>query len=162
MKLTDVKCAVCDTQYQKPLRTANENKKLGYKNYCSPQCMAEARKSGQWADCAQCERTIWRSKTQLERSQSGRIFCSKHCATTYNNQFKVGNSHPNYKDGAGCTYRKRALETYGSRCRICGYDIEPVLQVHHIDSDRTNNNIKNLVVLCPTHHKEVELGICEL
>jgi hypothetical protein len=37
--------------------------------------------------------------------------------------------------------------------------IEAVLEVHHKDSDRTNNELENLDVLCPTHHTEYQLGI---
>lgn len=39
------------------------------------------------------------------------------------------------------------------KCADCGYKKYPkVLQVHHIDENRKNNSIENLVVLCPTCH----------
>lgn len=39
-------------------------------------------------------------------------------------------------------------------CSDCGWGEHPaVLEVHHLDGDRSNNQVSNLVVLCPTHHK---------
>jgi hypothetical protein len=40
-------------------------------------------------------------------------------------------------------------------CCICHIESRAV-QIHHIDGDPTNNDIKNLAVLCTQHHEEVE------
>jgi RNase P subunit RPR2 len=38
-------------------------------------------------------------------------------------------------------------------CEKCGYDkVSGILIVHHKDRDRTNNNLSNLIVLCPNCH----------
>ncbi|MEK6860574.1 MAG: HNH endonuclease signature motif containing protein [Nanoarchaeota archaeon] len=61
-------------------------------------------------------------------------------------------------------YRQKAFKYLSKACAICGYDTEEVLEVHHKDGNRKNNNIDNLEILCPTHHKEkdlqIELGRC--
>lgn len=58
------------------------------------------------------------------------------------------------------SYRLLALRTYPNRCEICGYDkYKEILEVHHIDEDRTNNNLTNLIVLCPNCHKLVTLSL---
>jgi len=50
-------------------------------------------------------------------------------------------------------YYTKAKEHYGEICADCGWNKYPeVLQVHHIDENRKNNSIENLVVLCPTCH----------
>ena len=41
------------------------------------------------------------------------------------------------------------LDEFNHRCAICGCD-RP--HVHHIDEDATNNEIINLIPLCPNHH----------
>lgn len=47
------------------------------------------------------------------------------------------------------------------QCEHCGYDkIPEILGVHHKDKNRNNNNISNLIVLCPNchsieHHKHI-------
>lgn len=46
-----------------------------------------------------------------------------------------------------------------NKCQICGYNRLPqILHVHHIDRNTSNNNIENLLVVCPTCHAEVHFG----
>ena len=41
------------------------------------------------------------------------------------------------------------MDEFRHRCAICGAD-RP--QIHHIDGDPSNNNVDNLLPLCPNHH----------
>ncbi len=51
-------------------------------------------------------------------------------------------------------YRKKAFRLLPNCCNRCGYNtIIKILEVHHIDKDRGNNNIENLEILCPNCHK---------
>jgi 5-methylcytosine-specific restriction endonuclease McrA len=109
-------------------------------------------------ECANCGKTFKSTKQKITRSKSGNVFCCKECSIKFNRPRQVGESHPKWRDGE-YTYRKRALEYYGCKCSICGYDIEDVLEVHHKDGNRSNNELENLDVLCPTHHKEYTVGI---
>jgi len=36
-------------------------------------------------------------------------------------------------------------------CTICGFS--NIVDLHHLDKDRTNNSLKNFIGLCPNHHK---------
>ena len=56
-------------------------------------------------------------------------------------------------------YRKLAFAHYDSLCAHCGFGIPPVLEVAHIDGDRQNNDITNLVILCPNCHKMLDLDL---
>lgn len=41
------------------------------------------------------------------------------------------------------------------QCAKCGYDKHPeILEVHHIDNKRSNNDLSNLEFLCPNCHGE--------
>jgi len=42
------------------------------------------------------------------------------------------------------------LEKLGSECEICGYT--HVLDIHHKDEDKLNNNLSNIIMLCPNCH----------
>lgn len=50
-------------------------------------------------------------------------------------------------------YRERCLEEKGRKCAICGY--ERRILAHHIDGDRDNNALTNLVPLCSTCHNRI-------
>ena len=56
--------------------------------------------------------------------------------------------------------RELALEQAGFKCERCGYDrSRDVLETHHRDGNRKNNDLSNLQVLCPTCHKETHCGL---
>lgn len=57
------------------------------------------------------------------------------------------------------SYRKLAFATYKPICAYCGFSIHAILEVAHIDGNRVNNEPDNLVILCPTHHKMLDLDI---
>lgn len=48
------------------------------------------------------------------------------------------------------------------RCERCGWDeINPyigrsLLEIHHVDGDRSNNSLENLIVFCPNCHSLTE------
>lgn len=58
-------------------------------------------------------------------------------------------------------YRKLALEHYPKphMCAHCGFGIRDVLEVAHIDGNRSNNKLANLVILCPNCHKMYDLDL---
>ncbi|HEY3760137.1 MAG TPA: HNH endonuclease [Verrucomicrobiae bacterium] len=56
-------------------------------------------------------------------------------------------------------YRKLAFANYAPVCAHCGYGIKDVLEVAHIDCNRENNAISNLVILCPNCHKMHDLDL---
>lgn len=57
--------------------------------------------------------------------------------------------------------RNRFVRTIrGNFCMLCGYDT--VTDVHHVDQNRQNNRVDNLIILCPNHHAEVHRGIISI
>ena len=58
-------------------------------------------------------------------------------------------------------YRKLAFKHYRDRlfCAHCGFGLPDVLEVAHLDCDRQNNDVSNLVLLCPTYHKMFDLDL---
>jgi len=79
--------------------------------------------------------------------------CSKECGNTY---FKSGKRNPNYKGIEAKDYLVKA-DRYGlNECCVCGE--KEVLDIHHIDLDPSNNEIANLLPVCPTHHAYIHRG----
>jgi 5-methylcytosine-specific restriction endonuclease McrA len=56
-------------------------------------------------------------------------------------------------------YRKLAFARYDPRCAHCGFGIPAVLEVAHLNGDRSNNDLSNLVILCPNCHKMHDLDL---
>jgi len=56
-------------------------------------------------------------------------------------------------------YRKRAFMRYAPICAHCGFGIPAVLEVAHVDRNRRNNDVANLVILCPNCHKMFDLDM---
>ena len=60
-------------------------------------------------------------------------------------------------------YRKLAFahyEQFGQIvCAHCGFGIRDVLEVAHLDGNRSHNGVKNLVILCPNCHKMHDLDL---
>ncbi len=48
----------------------------------------------------------------------------------------------------------RLLKIRGVICERCGYDRHEILQVHHKDKNRSNNDLDNLELICPNCHYE--------
>ena len=153
-----VKCVVCGKDYELELKRYNQKIKENSRFYCSPDCRKH--KASQLCTCAKCGKQIWKTNSMLARSKSGNVFCSSSCSTSFNNQFKTGENHYAY---TGKDYRKKALNTYENKCVVCGYeDDKRILEVHHIDENRNNNEIENLCVLCPNCHRKITLGYYQL
>lgn len=115
-------------------------------------------------ECPVCGKTFTRKSWQI-KTKSGFSFCSKSCAATYNNSHcRCGENNPNWIDGryTKSSYAKKAFRTYLSKCAVCGLDEECCLQVHHVDKDRNNDDINNLIILCANCHCRVHRGNLEL
>lgn len=57
------------------------------------------------------------------------------------------------------TTEKRAFQQAGSVCGFCPEQEIASLQVHHIDSDPTNNILENLIIVCATCHTKITGGV---
>lgn len=53
---------------------------------------------------------------------------------------------------------KLAYRYYEHKCAMCNIEEECVLQVHHIDKNRDNYSVDNLIILCANCHNRVHRG----
>lgn len=96
------------------------------------------------------------NKIMVYKYGSGR-FCNKSCANSYSS------SHINNFQNSIQTYRERAFKSFPHKCAVCGYNEEiGILQVHHIDGNRKNSKLDNLVILCPNCHCKISFCNYEL
>lgn len=50
-------------------------------------------------------------------------------------------------------YQALCFRYHEKKCIVCGED--KIVAVHHNDCDHNNNDVENLIPLCPTHHQYV-------
>ena len=148
MVVPSVHCLLCNTLfYVKP-----SHQKLGFGKYCSKECRSNAQLKGEVVSCYTCQKKIYRSLGRMRHSKSGNFFCSKTCQTRWRNSFFSEEKHPNWLGGTS-SYREILLRTHRiQRCLCCDNNDSRVLIVHHIDHDRKNNDISNLIWVCLNCH----------
>jgi len=142
------KCEICGQLfYAKPFHI-----KKGWGKFCSAKCQYQSFKKGITTRCLICEKDVYRSPNRFEHSKSGNFFCSKSCQTIWRNKEFSGNKSKLWKDGWS-TYREViSKSTLFKKCKMCGEQDLRVLAVHHIDKNRKNYKIDNLVWLCHNCH----------
>jgi hypothetical protein len=162
MKTITRKCLVCDLEFNAPIREVNR----GNGKVCSRDC---ARKRARQSNikhhtpnvkCSFCNKEFYLSASKMKNSKSGLYFCCReHKDLGQRISSGINDIHPpHYKSGKYGEYRKYAIQHYGSLCQLCGYNkYEGVLEVHHKDYNRLNNDINNLIVCCANCHKEQHL-----
>lgn len=88
--------------------------------------------------CAVCNKPIKNFKTSKGT-------CSRSCANTF---FKSAENNGNWKQSA---YRSTCFLYHKKECIVCGET--NIVEAHHLDENKFNNDPSNLIPLCPTHHQ---------
>lgn len=152
--MPNVECKICGKSfYAKP-----RHLKIGWGKYCSKVCQNESQRTGIFISCKNCGKKAWRMQNQLKRSQSKDYFCNKSCQAVWRNKIYVAELHNNWVNGIrsyrNIIKRSKILQV----CTDCGLIDKRVLIVHHIDHNRTNNSINNLMWLCRNCHYLIHEG----
>ncbi len=137
----NIKCAVCDKPiYRRPCQI---EKSIG-RFFCSTVCHGiYSRKEN---PCLVCGTPILAS---LHKRTCGRGCSNKHRAG-----IKYGRNSPKSIVKSQQALKMRLLYIRGKICGRCNYDKYEILQVHHKDRNRKNNNLNNLELICPNCHYE--------
>lgn len=146
--MLSVRCIICSKEFT--IKPSHE--KLGWGKFCSNDCKREGQKSGTVFNCSTCSKQIYRAASKIKRSKSRLFFCNKTCQTLWRNSLYIEKEHPNWVNGIR-SYRE-IIKRSGAekKCIHCNIDDERVLAVHHLDHDRTNNTVSNLVWMCMNCH----------
>lgn len=91
--------------------------------------------------CESCTKSFtWFGRKLTKKYEKAR-FCSVSCA----------HSRADYWDENATRYQTIAFKHHNRKCIVC--DEVRILDVHHLDENRENNDPSNLIPLCPTHHR---------
>jgi len=142
-----VRCDNCNKLFPKPKRFVGRSKR----NCCSKNCAHTAQLERVEVNCAVCGILISRPISKSEPKHGLHFCCREHkeqAQTLESGLLRCGH----YKNGIR-TYRTKGLKMHGKICAFCDNKIEMILEVHHIDFNRSNNKISNLIVLCLNCHR---------
>ncbi len=151
-------CKICNAEfYVKPSHIER-----GWGKFCSKECQNKGQLSGGLTHCFTCRKQIYRSSAQVRHSKSRRFFCGKSCQTIWRNSgVFIGEAHGNWKGGES-VYREILLKAdRPKKCERCGIGDLRILSVHHVDKNRKNNRLDNLVWLCFNCHHLIHHDINE-
>jgi hypothetical protein len=149
-------CLACNKMFL--ARSSEVNRGNG--RYCSIDCGRKSRtlfkKERQHnCHCAFCNKTFYRNNTKQKASRSGLQFCNRLCKEKAQKLGGIKEIQPEHYGKGVFDYRKFALEQKPHVCEKCGYNkIPQILEVHHKDRNRKNNDILNLQILCSRCHDE--------
>lgn len=88
-----------------------------------------------------CSKTFtWFGRTGTMKFKNAR-FCCVSCA----------HSRSDHWDKNATRYQTIAFQHHPRKCVVC--EETRILDVHHLDENRENNDPANLIPLCPTHHR---------
>ncbi len=80
--------------------------------------------------------------------------CSRGCANKHRAGIKYKINRPRDKVKHYKSIKIRLLKMRGKNCERCGFGKYEILQIHHKDKNKTNNNFDNLELICPNCHSE--------
>jgi len=152
--MPQVKCIVCFSKmYAKPFHL-----KKGWGKYCSKKCQNQSQMIGEYVECSNCNKEIYRSPKELRVSKSRNFFCNKSCQATWKNKnILYGENHKNWKNGENAYRNIMKRSKKKAICTHCNTTDFRVLVVHHIDKNRQSNHIDNLQWLCHNCHHLVHV-----
>lgn len=96
--------------------------------------------------CIVCGRPI--------RSGLNKKTCSRSCANKNRSGIKYTGRRLKDKVISLRLLKIRLLKSRGKNCERCKYDKYEILQIHHRDKNRNNNDLNNLELICPNCHSE--------
>lgn len=125
--------------------------------FCSRDCQSSFLKAQYSAVCEYCSE-------KFKSRDSGQKFCSRSCSNRARTGIRYGQGRPNCNIQRGQRQRTELIERDGNRCSNSECPSpEPMwagkpltLQIEHIDGNRKNNDLSNLVLLCPNCHTQTD------
>jgi hypothetical protein len=142
-------CDYCGIEYKKQARQSVGAK---YEHFCSTNCGTSLDINNKYTEleCAHCNTVFKRLKSKLSTSKHSVYFCSRECKDI--GQSYIENIMPDHYGTGSSNYRQKAFATFKHECAACSFNNEYALEVHHIDKNRDNNKINNLIILCANCH----------
>lgn len=131
-------CKNCKTEFvSKKSHTLKQD-------YCSRACGHLGNKSGEQRKCHTCSGMFYVPRYKAKQKTHGK-YCSQDCRLKDWNESSLAAQMPG-------SYRENAWKVYERKCYDCGITDARVLVIHHIDGNRKNGKLDNLIPVCHNCH----------
>lgn len=161
MKTISQICKQCKEIFQAQLREVNR----GNAKYCSKKCSKIGANKTRIeknlivktpnVECSYCNKKFYKCPSKKQSSKSGIFFCCREHKDLSQRIGGIKEIQPPHYSLGKFVYREIAFRHYPHQCAKCLYSTIPeILEVHHKDRDRSNNNLENLIILCSRCHDE--------
>lgn len=138
---TNTECAICKKSiYRRPSEIEANDGRV----FCSSTCYGISNRKE--VPCLVCGKPIM--------SRFNKKTCSRTCANINRSGIKYKTGSLKDKVKSQKYLKLRLLEDRGMKCEKCGYGKYEILQIHHKDRNRNNNDLRNLELICPNCHYE--------
>jgi len=147
------------------------------RTYCSRSCSSKAlmllkkqqlspayKGGGILTTCGYCNKSLTVPKYRIKKAKYGKVFCNRHCHYDWMSDhltrenalaWKGGNPQPKYPSKFNKRLKEMIRERDGYCCKGCGKtneeeyrNLHKNLCIHHIDYNRDNLDLSNLVTVC--------------
>ena len=146
--MENVICDFCGKKF----RRKRSQIKLAIKHFCCLRCSEQGRKRGRVVNCFVCKKPIYKSLKDLNLSKSGKHFCNHICGNKWIGEQQRAENNPNWLGGKSSYKNLLKRIDIKKECVLCKKNDIRILCVHHLDKDRKNNKMTNLVWLCRNCH----------
>ncbi len=153
-KLTTRNCLFCN----KTFYPAISETKRGNGKFCSLSCICHYRNKHYLVRTIKTETKICafcHKKFQHIPYRNIGKFCSLSCLNNSQRGKQPGHPQQNIRR----KLKEIAFKEYGEKCEVCDYSLS--VDIHHLipRSEGGTNDMENISVLCPNHHREYHIGL---
>ncbi len=132
-------------------------------HYCSRECFAKGTARGNTLACQNCGKDFYRVQSLIDKSLGG-FFCSHKCFSEWNsgeNHYLWLGDDTLYSREFNNTLKLEVRTRDSFACRECGYTEKQLgytLHVHHINYDKSDSALDNLLSLCRSCHMQTNFS----
>lgn len=124
-------CEYCSKEYEVPQSQKDRNK------YCSVECRQLNSRNKIECECLICKMPLLKTKSQLEKSKSGHVFCSNECVGKYNTMTRKKELIDKVCEICDKPYSVK--QSYASKSVTCSVECQHEWQRRNLCGENANN-----------------------